>query len=274
MMRKTLHPRRVPLSRQRGFNLIELIVAMTIAAFLLAGLFTVLQGTRDTSGEQTALAQLQDNQRLAMSMITDMIQSAGYFPILLAGGGMNSLPTALPIDGTNFPTAGQSITGAANGTGGDTLVVRFQTAANDGVSSCLGNTNNSTYNPAGTFLVFNNTLRVDTTQNALTCTDATGVAAVPLVTGIQKMDILWGVNSSASASNSNCPADTYLTSAQLLAGVNPNLLWTNVCTVRVQLTFTNPLYKLTPTSPPTPGQPQTVLFTKVVAIMSKTGPNS
>jgi len=76
------HSLRYPIRqrRQRGYTLIEMLVALLIGLFLLGGLFTLEYGTRRTSSNQTALAQLQDNQRFAMSLLNDVIQAAGYFP--------------------------------------------------------------------------------------------------------------------------------------------------------------------------------------------------
>ena len=65
---------------QRGYSLIELSVAMLVALFLLAGLLTVLQGTRKTSLSQSSLAQLQDDERIAMTILANVVQEAGYFP--------------------------------------------------------------------------------------------------------------------------------------------------------------------------------------------------
>ena len=119
-------------SRARGFSLIELIVAMSIAVFLLAGLFTILQGTRHTSSDQTALAQLQDNERVAMSVMTDIVQAAGYFP----GAPTAVLTTELAATG-QFATAGQAIAGTDNGAQGVNLLIRFETANNDRIYNCL-----------------------------------------------------------------------------------------------------------------------------------------
>ena len=265
---KQIRPSQPPLScsRQSGFSLIELTVAMVVAVFLLAGLFTVLQGTRNTSTQQTALAQLEDNERFAMSVFTTMIESAGYYPTLNPDGTPNSLTVGLPVDGTTFPTAGQALTGGGNGAGGDRLTVQFETNPNDGVSSCLGNTNTS----PNTQHVYKNILQVDSTQNALTCSDGNGVTAVPLIGGVQKVTFWWGVNTTAIQPNSNCPADKYLTTAQYQA--LSALQQTNVCTVKVFLTFINPLYEPVPGGPITPGQPTTVTFTNVIAVMAKAGP--
>ncbi len=68
------------LTGQRGFSIVELSIAVLIALFLLGGLVTLVMGTRRTNATQSALSQLQDNQRIAMTLITNVVQQAGYFP--------------------------------------------------------------------------------------------------------------------------------------------------------------------------------------------------
>ncbi len=100
---------------QRGLTLVELMVAMAIALFLLGGLLTIVQNTRKTFGAQMQLAQLQDNQRLAMTLLGDVIQTAGYFPdptVNTLGGTLPVVASAYPLG--PFPTAGQSITGTTS----------------------------------------------------------------------------------------------------------------------------------------------------------------
>ncbi len=67
-------------SPQRGFTLIELLITITIALFLLGGLLRIVQNVKTTYVNQQALAQLQDAQRFAMTVIADVVQEAGYFP--------------------------------------------------------------------------------------------------------------------------------------------------------------------------------------------------
>ena len=66
--------------RARGFTLVELMVTVAIALFLIGGLLTIIQNVRNRYTDQQALAQLQDQQRFAMGIITDIVQQAGYFP--------------------------------------------------------------------------------------------------------------------------------------------------------------------------------------------------
>src|ERR1700761_1825648 len=73
------HPTRRPGS-EAGYSLVEVMVALAVALFLLAGTLAIVQRTKSTYSAQTALAQLQDNERVAMGLITDAIQSAGYYP--------------------------------------------------------------------------------------------------------------------------------------------------------------------------------------------------
>src|ERR1039458_5211994 len=80
---------------QNGFTMVELVVALAIGLFLLGGLGVLVQDNKRTFSSQNQLAQLQDSERLAMTMMTDVIQAAGYFPnptlntaasVLLAAG--------------------------------------------------------------------------------------------------------------------------------------------------------------------------------------------
>jgi type IV pilus assembly protein PilW len=263
MRKLSNHP---PLRRQRGFSLIELVVAMVVAVFLLAGLFQVLQSNMTASSDQTALTQLQDNERFAMQVYTNMVESAGFYPTLTPAGVQNTLALVLPVDGAAFPTAGQGITGGTNGTGGDMLMSRFATNINDGVSSCLGNTNTGGVPQPH---VYKNQLQVNA-LNQLTCSDGNGVNAVPLVNGVKSVTLMWGVNTASTTANGGCPANTYLATSDYIA--QTALVQTNVCSVQVNLTFINPMYQLIPGGPITPGQPQTVTFTKVIAVMVKAGP--
>ncbi len=66
--------------REHGYTMVELMIAILIGLFLLAGLLTLVMGTRKTSTTQSQLAQLQDNERVSMTLMTNVIQQAGYFP--------------------------------------------------------------------------------------------------------------------------------------------------------------------------------------------------
>src|SRR5262249_3850774 len=117
---------------QRGRTLLEVMIAMTIALFLLGGVITMLGGTRAAAGTQRQLAQLQDNERLAMTLLTDVIQAAGYFPNPVA----NTAAGTLPADAT-FASPGQGLAGTSVAAGPDTISVRYATQQDDGAINCV-----------------------------------------------------------------------------------------------------------------------------------------
>src|ERR1700720_4456827 len=116
---------------QRGFTLVEILIALTIGLFLMGALLTIVQTNRRVFGEQNQLAQMQDNERMAMTMMGDVIQSAGYFPDPHNNTLNGSLAAAGPF------AVGQSIYGTYSAAApGDQIQVRYMTAGGDGILNC------------------------------------------------------------------------------------------------------------------------------------------
>lgn len=204
-------------SAQAGFGLIELMIVILISTILLFGLTSIVYGTRQTFSARNQLAQLQDNERMAMTLISNVVQTAGYFPTQ----STNTPAQALPASG-NF-AVGQSIYGVT----GDSISVRYVAGTNDDVMDCTGKTNTgaSAVTDISTFSIQN---------NQLVCTaTVSGVAGTPvgLINGVTAMSILYGVDA-----NSDGSADKYLTAAGMTAAA-----WNTVVSVQVTLTFANPL---------------------------------
>ena len=242
--------------RQCGFTLIELMVTVGIALFLLGGLLTILQNVRATYGNQQALAQLQDQQRFAMTVLTDVIQAGGYFP-----DPGTTITSALPAAGAY--QAGQAFTGTQGAGGPDSIGVRYRTAGGDGVILCDGSTN---LGPVGTSLAYTNLFTVVPpaagVPGKLLCTLNDNPTPLAIVSGVQGLSVYYGVKRNPGVTDYN--VDTYLTADQmLLAGPNGND-WANISSVRVILTFTNPLAGQ-------PGQQPTILFERVIEVMSRAG---
>jgi len=232
----------------RGFTLVELMVTVAIALFLLYGLVTIVETVRRTSLDQNSLAQLQDQQRFAMTVLTDVIQAGGYFPDPTAWTLTSSLPAAAPFG------QGQPFFGTHNAAApGDTIGVRYRTALNDGVINCTGGSNTA-FNPTH---LYTNSLSVSPTGQLQCALD--GAAPLPLVSGVLNLTIYYGVKRNFAITDYN--VDTYLTADQMLPAD-----WNNVSSVRILLTFTNPLYK-----GPGGGQPPTITFDRVVEVMARAG---
>ena len=91
-------------SRLGGFNLPELMIALTLGLFLVAAFLLVLQRCRASFAANESLARLQDTARHALSVLVPDIEHAGFYgfsrgpamPLVL------SLPAGANACGTNF----------------------------------------------------------------------------------------------------------------------------------------------------------------------------
>ena len=63
-----------------GLTLIEMMVAVTIGLFIALALSSVFLSLKSAFVSQDQLAQLQDNERLALTILTSSVEMAGYFP--------------------------------------------------------------------------------------------------------------------------------------------------------------------------------------------------
>jgi type IV pilus assembly protein PilW len=250
---------------QRGFTLVELMVTVGIALFLLAGLVTIVQNVRQANLNQQSLALLQDEQRFAMTVITDAIQSAGYFgnPIGETTGTFGA--TAMPAPTAAFAAgnifAGFHTIGALDAVAQDTLATRFIADQGYGPILCNG-TDSSTVAGQTIYTIL---FSIDPVQHQLLCSVNGAVPAVQLVTGVTAMAIYYGVK--RDPTNADYNVDTYLTWDQLLlAGgtLNGTNDFQSINSVRVVLTFANPLFGQ-------PSQPATITMERVVNVMGRTG---
>ncbi len=258
-------------ARSRGFTLVEMLIAILIALFLLGGVMTIVQDTRRATSSQVQSTQLQDSVRLAMSMLSAIIQTSGYFADPLGTPPANALVTAAPF------AAGQAVSGTGAFTAaapGDTISVRYQTNSGDGILNCAG-----TANTTGLPVTYVNTFSLDAAGDLQCTLNSGGVVAPPIVlipaitTGpnqlkITNMQILYAVQTNptpagqcdTSMLSANQCADGYLDAAQVSAKtINGQTAWDYVVAVRVTLSFLNPL-----------GGPD-LKFTRVIGIMNRMG---
>ncbi len=66
--------------RQIGFSLIELMIAMLIGLFLLAGITTSYISSKKSSIKVDEMSKIEDNGRLALEVLTNAIEHTGYTP--------------------------------------------------------------------------------------------------------------------------------------------------------------------------------------------------
>jgi len=230
--------------RQRGFTLVELMVALTIGLVLALGFAVSFVSLKSAFQTQDKLSQLQDNERLAMTFLTASVQEAGYFPQTAPPSQSRSTallpyPNLMPASDTAKylgTAAGQFLTGtSATASPVESISTIYTSASGDGLMTCQGGQNTS-----GSNAVIRNTFYVDANQT-LGCiayvngdsTTAPGASFQPLVTNVQSMRVLYAVD---THSPSTGVADTYMTADLVTSGG----YWNNVKAVRITLNFINP----------------------------------
>jgi type IV pilus assembly protein PilW len=248
---KTLPRRFAPRSTVSGFSLVELMVAVTIGLFMSAALGAVFINSKSAFSSQDQLAQLQDNERLAMTLLTSSIELAGYFPTpdlttkLLQLPGSTSLPA--PLGAIQF-AANAGVVGGNGGAGvGEVMATRYAVVANDSQTSCLGDVA-----PGAAPTSFVNVFSVGTsgTDSYLQCA-VNGGTPVPLVSGVQSFTVLYGVDVGGTGS-----------ATQYMAyGVMTPALWALAKTAQVTIQFKNPYFGQ-------PGQPQLIPWVTTVSLMN------
>jgi type IV pilus assembly protein PilW len=239
-------PRSCDASRQRGLTLVELMVAIVIALFVLLGVTVVFVNVKQAFNTQDELSQLQDNERLTLMILTNSVQSAAYFPdpVAAAPGDSNTLPAAANETYGDF-AAGQGIVGTS-GKAGDTLSTRYVSAGGDGLMNCLGQTQAAR-------TTFTNTFSV-TTDQELACSVDGGTTTVPLVSNVTALSVRYGTDTGGTGN-----ADRYLAASAVTAAS----LWPQVRTARITVTFANPFAGEA-------GQPATIDWIQTVNLMNKT----
>lgn len=235
---------------QSGFGLVELMVAVAIGLFILAGLTSLFLNMKQAFNSQDQLAQLQDNERLVLTVLTTTIQAAGYFPDPLINTAATDLPAAT---GTGFGVlaAGQGLVGLNGGSSGsDTVTSRYMTASGDGIMDCLGNVNPAS-SKANKLVM--NTFTVNTSTNELQCSNDGGTTTTPLASGVTSLKVLYATDTLGDGK-----AMQYLDAD----AVSAQSLWSQVRMARITVTLANPFSAQA-------GQPAQIAWTQVVNLMNK-----
>jgi len=233
-----MRPEKNLCDRSRGFSLVELMVAITIGAIILAGAITLFVNNRDTYKTTNELSRLQETARYALGMMVKDIRMAGYFgcadrldtvtlnvPIGTVGelwdfnldaGAGNLVPPVEGFEaafpGNNFMPSGFAVVVGTNGPGGQIL------AGTDAITvRYIGGTMSDVAPANGTldFMVTadatngaNSTITVDSTtgfalNQVAAITDCGGsdifqINAAPTGTTVQANFLSRGYNASAS----------------------------------------------------------------------------
>jgi len=231
-------------SRQAGFTIVEMMVAVAISFIVILGFAVTFVNIKSTFIGQDKVSQLQDNERLAMSILTSAAQEAGYFPFPTTLDANQIVATTDATYGNM--TAGMVVYGTTSSSSPaapESLSLAFAASANDGLITCQGHTLVAS-DLTGAPTAGNNSLGVrhifyvDTANKTLNCivkvdnstTNYGGGDAQPLVTNVASMSVLYGITSGTGLTTS-------VIGYYPASGVTN---WSNVKSVRVTLNFVNP----------------------------------
>jgi len=244
------HLRMLSPRRQGGFTLVELMVTVAIALFLLGGLVSIVQNIRSSYFSQQQLVQLQDEQRFALTVLTDAVQAAGYFPNPTLDS-TGTFTASAPFTSAGWVFAGSHAAGLP-----DTLSTRFRSGPlPDGTATYGAVLCDGTDTSGAAANVWAVTFSVDTIKRQLQCS-VNGGPQIPLVGGVTNLTVYYGVKRNPIPVDFN--VDTYVT-WDALSGTD----WLNISTVRVILTFQNPVIG--------PNQPPTINLERVIQVMARAG---
>lgn len=217
--------------RQRGLSVVELMIALLIGAFMLAGIASVYISNKSSYVAREAVSALQENGRTALGQLRAGIEQAG-FPAI-DEGQLPLVLTGATASADNAPVAGS-----------DRITVAFRastggTNLGSSLTDCLGN---------DTSVVINNTFFVRDGQLVCNATSAAGDDVI--AAGVDNLQILYGLDTD----NDNI-VNRYVRATDLL-GTS-----TNVVSVRVGLL----LNSLQPVKDTARSDSFTVLDTQVTA---------
>ena len=167
-----------PIHQQRGFTLVEIMIAITIGLVMVAGILQISSASKESSRLQRNMGFVQENIRTAMAMLGSDLRKAGYFPNIIPNDNTIPLVAATTTDGGN-----------ANN---DEITVSYQSN-----TDCLGQTT-PTVNGVRT--------AVDhyyISDERLMCKGNGNDVAQPLVEGVENMQILYGENTDGDPRSAN-----------------------------------------------------------------------
>lgn len=86
-------------NKQRGFSLIELMIALVLGLFIIGGVLSVFIGSSQTFNANEALSRVQENGRFAIELIAEDIRNSGYTGRCFLG--VNNVIDIAPDGGAN-----------------------------------------------------------------------------------------------------------------------------------------------------------------------------
>jgi type IV pilus assembly protein PilW len=170
---------------QRGFSLVELLIALALGVMMLGAASLLMLSNRATFLAVDSSSRIQENARFALGMMAEHIRMAGYFDP--AAGSPSNFMFTDECDGLD-PCTGNGV-----GTASDWFAVMLNPPTDNEID-CTGAATNANDTYANVFLIVNNGgVRSLVCRGFNTTTGAWNAAAQPLVDGIDRMQVQYGI---------------------------------------------------------------------------------
>ncbi len=169
--------------RQAGLSLVEMMIGLVLGLVVISAVFNTYLGTSRSAQFSEGLQVMQENGRYGITTLQRGIRLAGYNP----EGDLE------PFDIANSNES--------------TIVVR---------QTDLYDCNGAPTAAAGGIAV--NTYSHDAAEDIITCTGNVGMEAMPVVEGVERMRILWGIDADDDdVPEHYIPYDTGIEASQVVA---------------------------------------------------------
>ena len=218
---------------QLGLSLIELMVAMALGLLLMTGVIQVFLSSRQTYAANEAMGRLQENGRFALEFVARSARLAGYTDPVFEG---DKPLTLLPEDCSGFsPEVKEDICDDPKHTPGtSTAAFVYQPPLTDGLRrDCQGTTVADDTLIISQYLISAGALSCRS-YNLKTLAWISGPDAQELISGVDSLQALYGVNTSGDSRSAN----QYVSADRVTN-------WNNVRAVRIAV-LANSIEPLTP----------------------------
>ena len=224
-----------PCQPESGFSLVELLVAMAIGLVLLGTVLSIYLGTSVAGRQSDTVSRMNEDAAIALDVLARHIRMAGYSePLLMAGRNAATANAAGQVEQfSDSNLAGEGLKGCDGGfdsttanwnnlsckssnTGPDAIAVRYQgdsyntePNASNNATDCLGQavsqTTASAVSGSPAYVLVEARLFINSKQE-LSCAGNGGgdantspsYTSQPLVSGVEKMRLLYGVASDST----------------------------------------------------------------------------
>lgn len=225
------------MNKNKGYSLLEVLVAMVIGLFLLAGIATSYIQSKKSYLLRNDMSALEDNGRFALELITRIVEHTGYSP---NGRDINEqffitessdiTPQTCPIELTSNVLKTSILRVISDDKKGDTLSTIFH-ADNIVFTDCAGNAiqpscqlipGSRNSNESKVY----NSFYLDHQNNTLMCAGSRSAEAQVIAEGVENIQFLYGIKSL----NNNKQISRYIKSSDLKGSD-----WSNVISVQIAI---------------------------------------